>query len=309
MIIRYFLKKCILLSSVFLIQTQYLFSHLEKSAITYHLNGGRFGDNLASYAKAKWISYKYDIPLFYKPFNYSNQLVLHGVEKQLKPKQKKSFKKIVTLKNDSTITKYAHYLYISHWHDEVKPDYTDPYFFALLKQLIAPRAIQQNIPLMSDKFTIALHVRTGGDYAKDHGLLPIQPLRFPPLHFYSDQIKKISELTMLPLHVCIFTDDTHPEEIAKTIHEKVSTLDVEFSYRQIGNSHDKNVAQDFFDMMDFDCLIRPVSHYSIWVQRLGNHKIVIYPTHAKKIDKNWCIDEICIENNYQKNLSTSECIY
>ena len=49
-------------------------------AITYGFSGGRLGDNLLRYAHAKWVSYKYNIPLLYKPFNLSQLLVIHKVE-------------------------------------------------------------------------------------------------------------------------------------------------------------------------------------------------------------------------------------
>ena len=57
----------------------------------------------------------------------------------------------------------------------------------------------------------------------------------------------------------------------------VLVLDTE----NIDNYHNANVLEDFFSMMDFDCLIRPGSHYSRFVQRLGNNKIVIYPESFK----------------------------
>ncbi|MFA5306719.1 MAG: hypothetical protein WC365_04680, partial [Candidatus Babeliales bacterium] len=50
------------------------------SAVTYGLSGGRFGDNLLCYVHAKWISYKYHIPLLYFPFEYSSHLVFDEAE-------------------------------------------------------------------------------------------------------------------------------------------------------------------------------------------------------------------------------------
>src|SRR5688572_24493836 len=51
--------------------------------ISQGLDGSRVGDQLISYMHAKWISYKTGFPLFYKPFPYSDQLVLHYKEKRL----------------------------------------------------------------------------------------------------------------------------------------------------------------------------------------------------------------------------------
>ncbi len=47
------------------------------SAIAYGLNAKRFGDKLISYCHAKWISYKHNIPLLYRPFTRSDKLILH----------------------------------------------------------------------------------------------------------------------------------------------------------------------------------------------------------------------------------------
>lgn len=52
----------------------------QASAITYELNGGRFGDNLLSYSRAKWLSYIYGIPVLYFPFPYADQLALSCIE-------------------------------------------------------------------------------------------------------------------------------------------------------------------------------------------------------------------------------------
>ena len=48
--------------------------HAEE-VITYELSDGRFGDNLLSYLHAKWISHEKKIPLLYKPFTFSNELI------------------------------------------------------------------------------------------------------------------------------------------------------------------------------------------------------------------------------------------
>ena len=57
---------------------------------------------------------------------------------------------------------------------------------------------------------------------------------------------------------------------------------ITFGYRENDNCHNANVLEDFFSMMEFDCLIRPGSHYSRFVQRLGKNKVVIYPESIAK---------------------------
>lgn len=51
----------------------------ERAAIAYDFSGGRFGDNLLSYLHGLWIAYTYDLDLVYKPFEFSDQLLLHNM--------------------------------------------------------------------------------------------------------------------------------------------------------------------------------------------------------------------------------------
>ncbi len=47
------------------------------AAVTYDFSGGRLGDNLISFSHVLWASYKYEVPLLYRSFKYSDQLQLH----------------------------------------------------------------------------------------------------------------------------------------------------------------------------------------------------------------------------------------
>lgn len=48
--------------------------------VTYGNNDARLGDQLIGFLHAKWVSFKYQIPLLYIPFSYSDQLVLSDKE-------------------------------------------------------------------------------------------------------------------------------------------------------------------------------------------------------------------------------------
>jgi len=50
------------------------------SVVTYESPRGRLGDQLFCYCKAKWISYRYKIPLYYKFFKYSDKLFLSVID-------------------------------------------------------------------------------------------------------------------------------------------------------------------------------------------------------------------------------------
>src|ERR1700679_569999 len=112
------------------------------SAITWKPNNGRFGDQLASYIRAKWLSYKFNIPLLSISFNYSDQLMLHERELNIDAQNApKTFFNIVHLPNDfsGTLIPNNNTLYISYFKLNVKPDWNDTIFINQLKSTICPR--------------------------------------------------------------------------------------------------------------------------------------------------------------------------
>src|ERR1700722_4679998 len=88
-----------------------------KSALTYEVNGGRLGDHLFSYCKAKWIEYNYKIPLLYQPFDRSSELMMHTIESNHFNKELiEAYDKIIKIRNttDNPIDTQANTLYISN---------------------------------------------------------------------------------------------------------------------------------------------------------------------------------------------------
>ena len=60
------------------------FSELKsETAISYKLSGGRLGDNLIAYFHAKWLAYKYNLPLLYISFPFSDQFCLFEKDQPL----------------------------------------------------------------------------------------------------------------------------------------------------------------------------------------------------------------------------------
>lgn len=275
------------------------------SAITYNLNGGRFGDHLIIYIKAKWLAYKYQIPLLYRPFRYSEYLKLHDLEEiyirdkhdpqfrvqvlrygdrvPLNSTQRKCLEKDLNIDRDSATLYWVNfYLKLSDWHrtDQI----SDEKFINELKRSIAPRVPIAPLRLPKNRLTVAIHVRRGGGYEKpNYNIDPekgpvFPPLRFPPDQFYIDQLKVISDMFAPQLlYVHIFTDDPEPQKIVDKYSVALNNPRIVFGCRTKNNSHDKNVLEDFFGMSKFDCLIRPESGFSRAAQLIGNHKLVIAP--------------------------------
>ncbi len=265
-------------------------------AVTYELSPGRFGDNLLSYIHAKWISYRYNIPLLYKPFIYSDQLILHEKEAWYSDSLRKQFDKVVGLGKHVAVnldvpasTLYvAPYFPSSKWElqncvsfsggrwDHFEVDWQDKGFVEELRKVIAPQNPISPMQLPTDRITVAVHVRRGGNH--DTPDVPaVFPLKFLPDSFYITQIKELYDrLDGKPLYVYLFTDDNNPEKIVKTFKRSLEGLNIQFSYRMQGNCDTANVVEDFFALQQLDCLIHSESNFSFIMSKLGDYMVSIY---------------------------------
>jgi len=253
------------------------------SVVTYELNGGRFGDNLSSYCRAVWISYRYNIPLLYKSFKYSEQLSLsnHGVPMNKEVASQFKRKLIIPKHNRYDIVKTSGLLYIVGWKSKVPVNWRNKDFISLLKKCVTLSSLSSKIEVPYNHISVAVHVRTGGDYAPDRKIRSRQPKRFAPYQFYVDQIKRIrSMFEDKDLYVHVFTDDSNPEALIRNFKKSIEDEHIKYGCRQRGNNCHSHVLEDFFAMTKFDCLIRPESLYSIYAERLGNHEVVIYPVRV-----------------------------
>jgi len=283
------------------------------SAVTYEFEkGGRLGDHLMTYSKAKWIAYKYNLPFYYTPFEFSQHLAMHTKEPRLTPEIKKKFTRVIHFRKHATenIAQENATLYIIHrrfidseawsysYGDMADTLRSHKPFLNELKAMITPtRKIKKpKIPL--NTISLAVHVRRGGGFdlpLRQQSLsLPQQtnnpnekfadqiwPAKFPPYDFYIEQVKLIAkQLGKSPFYLHIFTDDPNPNDIVNIFKKSLAELPIIFDCRSKGNSHNCNILEDLFAMKNFDFLIRPESSLSLFAQILGNHQLTIYPLHA-----------------------------
>lgn len=265
-----------------------------RAAVTYDLGYGRFGDKLLCYLHAKWISYRYAIPLLYKPFPYSDQLVLHQCERHFKDSDFHRFEKTIhpsfgmeiSFQNDISNLYVIPYFPEAMWEHTPQNayyyfpvDWNDQGFKSEIKKLISPLHVQPELRLPTGKITVAVHIRLGGGFDPADGWTHM-PLKLPPIDFYKKQIRHMYELLgHKPLYVHIFTDDRNPIKLMQECQEFTKDLDIQYGCRMEGNAHNSNVIKDFFDMTKFDCLIRAESNFSIVLAKLSDFMIEISPTH------------------------------
>lgn len=285
------------------------------TAVTYTFSGGRLGDNLLSYCHAKWVSYKYNIPLLYKPFDYSDQLMMHLSEMPYSQELEQQFTKIVVYSNDTIIDPSSGYLYVIPYFpesifnrdDSVFPflffvDWQDSEFKALLQKMIYPINQLKMPALPKDSLTVALHVRKGTGWdIPNYRITPEQltashPLRFAPDSFFINQLKNIVRIfNDQQIYIYLFTDHNNPAELAQKYRQAVGCDRMIIDYREQENNEFINVLDDFFALTHFDCLIRADSNFSFIASKLGNYKMQISPWHGLVNGHDTFIDEINFE--------------
>lgn len=304
-----------------------------KSAVGYDLSGGRFGDNLISYLHAKWISYKYHIPLLYYPFEYSSELVLSDAELKATVGNAATLKRY-NIDDSEPITKVLfvdtaqidpneNILYIMPWFPESLQEYErldlgrpylyvnwdDENFLKEIRQLVTPRVKLNLLKIPSDKITVAVHIRrnsNGFDLSMSFDqnlqikegrqfLDDFYPFKCVNDDFYIESIKKLYELfENKPMYIYIFTDDKDAESITEKYKRLINNSLITIDCRHEKHDHTTHVLEDFFSMLQFDCLIRSDSSYSLVASILGNYKYVISPAGYKLKDKHPSISRINI---------------
>lgn len=288
-------------------------------AVTYELSPGRFGDNLLSYIHAKWVSYRFHLPLLYKPFIYSDELILHKSEYLYSDSCKNVFKKIVTLNgklavnlSDSSPTLYVVPYFPeskyelrdcknfsgTHW-DYFLVNWNDREFIDVLKKFIIPCNSVVKISLPTNRVNIALHIRAGGSYDTQETIAAF-PLKFVSTDFFINQIKKLYLfLNNTPLYVCLFTDDNNPMKIVGKLKENLKKFDIQFDCRKQKGSDAQNVINDFFTLQQFDCLLHSESNFSFIMSKIGDFMISIYPDSFYKEGHQLIYNHVNFTVNYQ----------
>jgi hypothetical protein len=276
-------------------------------SVTYALDGGRFGDQLTNYLKALWVSWKYKLPLIFRPFEYSDQLSLSDFHSLSYDKQvitsfsakfgyfdfsdiekaKKVFaylnqtinpnddKKQKLLWNIGLLTPFIEEHFCEKMDDEN--------FRNLLQNVLKPKNELALLTLPKNRKTIAIHVRTGVGYDWEVNIRKM-PTKFPPQTFYLRSLRHaVKHFRGKPLYIYIFTDHPEPATIKDQFSKEFASWgyenDVVFDCRTSGNSHSQNVLEDMFSMTLFDCLIHPDSSLSRLAAIIAAHALEMKPSH------------------------------
>lgn len=254
--------------------------------VTYEQSGGRFGDNIRAFSRALWISYKYNLPLVYSPFEHGDFLRLSQIHEH-ETKVRQRVKKIVHLKGDidKLLAKKTRKecLYVIPWHSDIAVDWKDVRFLQRLKKEIVPIEKLPQLKIPPNYHLVAVHVRVGSGHDST-GRGGIQdtdrrfPNKFPPKSFYVDQLRRLSEfLHNEPLYVYVFTDALEPQHIVHYFKEHVGKSNIVYDCKKKSTQRPLDILKDFFSMTQFHYFIRPKSFFSSMADKLSNWKVIMYP--------------------------------
>lgn len=310
---------------IFLLSLNIFKSCYAKSAVSYTFSGGRFGDCLIAYCHAYWIAYTLDLDFIYRPFKYSDQLLMDQTDTLYSEQLLKKYKQTLHINHALQHGVYDDTLYIVPFFCESHVEHNDPRcpflfqvdwkndgFISELKKRIAPKYLMQMPELCLDAINIAVHVRkgTGWDIPQFaptfEKLTEMHPLKWPPDSYYIGQIKKISELfPTKKLCIYLFTDHDKPLDIIEKYKQIINDSRIQWRCREIANRQDLNVLEDFFALTRFDCLIRNDSNFSIIASKLGSYQIMIGPWDSRKtINGDIEICSICFEDSDKSEILT-----
>ena len=295
---------CIITLSLFL---RALYANQDSSqAITYEF-GGRFGDNLLAYFHAKWVSYKYDIPLFYKEFTYSSGLRMHNCENYT-PQQEMETIAVSNIQDieralERPVLIVLPYFPESKWERDHAPeqgfqwayipvDWEDKEFKKILQSNTEPIVNLEKIQIPDNLISVACHLRRGGGYDPECTFQQAA-LKFPQDNFYIAEIQWLLKLFRgQQLYVHLFTDDPNPIQIKRRYERIFRHQPVFFGCRSVMNYHNLHVLDDFFAMTQFDCSIHGESNFSICAAKISDYLVECQPTDFHWENQTLIIDRV-----------------
>ena len=268
-------------------------------SITYALDGGRFGDQLTNYLRALWISWKYQLPFHYRPFDYSEELCLSNAHSKLENQifdAKLEYFHFLELDKSRTIFSYLDRKQFGDkkliWNVGMLTPFIEEHFCeklddeafrSFIEPLVKPKRELNLIAIPENRKSIAVHVRTGVGYDWKVNIENM-PTKFPPETFYIAGLKEaFAFFEGQPLYIYVFTDHPDPASILEDLIKGITFPPDAIAECRLKNRHDQNVLEDLFSMTRFDAIIHPDSSISRLVVTLSAPLFEVKPSHWSEV--------------------------
>lgn len=276
------------------------------TAISNRVIEKRLGSQLLTYFKTLWLARTTQTPLLLSSFNYSDAFLLSEMD----PPIGSSFR----FKDQRDFTGHPLYWELStlcyvpftpesryEWSKRnlsahtILVDWNDPEFKELIKQSLTLKTPCVEIMPPEDVVSVAVHYRDGGSYEKYSILSKQHPLKFSHKEWIAQQLKRVRRVFPTEkLYVYIFTDHIEPSVVATALQAAWGDSNSQMDWGKNEElPPDERVISDFHSFKNFDCLIRPDSHFSFIAGKLGQFKLEIYPTKVRSEGKKkYVIDQL-----------------
>ena len=287
------------------------------SAVVQWGGADRLGDQLVQFSKAKWLAKNYELPFFYRKFDFSDDLLLSESNELFDEDQQASAISIPIIRSIPVLYVFPKRLSLLlkfQFNNDLLPNGKayDLLNFLNVKRLTFSelllddqlrdelrQEVKAKFPLHSiekplDRKSVAVHMRRGSGPDtpfQENGCASgegkpcneTMPKRFPPLEYFVQQIDALCDLLQDDaLFVHIFTDDKNPEQLIQRLQAAVKSENIIFKSRASHESYDNMILEDLFAMSEFDCLIRSSSDFSRTAQLIGNHQVVMSPESYRR---------------------------
>lgn len=311
-----------------------------RSFVSYELSSGRLGDHILAFTKALYVADFYKIPLIYVPFHHSELFGLHK-HPLFVPNKKGMYNRIIRVQPETNFTETraqdatcfllnlgSHHGQITHLDSMYTYAAQNKGFDLLVKEMLTPTVAIKTLTLPQDIITVALHVRKGS--GTDQPLLCSRsnsaqsriarympatrfryadqrwPHKFPPDSYYINQLILLSDLLdNRPLYVYLFTDDKNPAQLVEKYKKAINKPNITFDFQTTETA--ESPLNDYWNMAQFDCLIRAASNFSRIAQLLGNHKIVLSIKNADWINNTIVTTKVGVAiRNQEKDIFISK---
>ena len=290
---------------------------LNAGCVSYRIYGGRFGDQLLHYAKAKWFAHNFNLKFYYSPYPpYTEKLVMHTKERHC-PKRLRG-RQVGITKRDGVGRSCASPVYITvnhrldyklgyfyqhpnwdsgHYITDWKGIIDNPEFREILREMIRPVQPLQTIHPPKGKLSAALHVRKGGGYdsplfskqfydvqslkgigpRSEHSMFRKRSDASEPLKFPPNQFY-IDQIGKLCESINFAPLHIHLFTDDKKPKKLLEEFRSHIPWENVTIVTSKQgVLEDFFSMLNYDYLIRSQSNFSQAVHLIGKFKKVFFP--------------------------------
>jgi hypothetical protein len=285
-----------------------------KNLYIYNVNPGRLGDQIACFAKALWISHKYNLDLYYTPFKDAHNFMLSKIYKK-KPSYIFNQRKPIHIKNHTDIKKHENQdgiIFKGSFYTKapsIRNTYEYPTFKKILQKALKSSTKKYHIPYKSN--TVGVHIRRGSGpdkvfkyddvtdtlhrnlFHKQSKYLDVQyPGKFTPVNYFIDQIIRMHDILkdQNPTFL-IYTDDRNPQKLMSYIRQKINNPNI------IIKNDSKDPLHDLFSLSACQDLIRGQSHFAYATEAIGNHDIIISPAKHIQTPSTFKITKVDIRHN------------